>query len=252
MDKISRSKIVVNSKDEINNKIELVKSKISKISDEKTKIKDLLDKIYIKEKEILGNLERIKTQKLEKTKILQEKEKLYKNLKEIEIELKKIIDDEEFLSKTVVEISQIMERYLFTKYYVEFNEEFERVFKELIEDNEIDVRLDEDFSPIVEQNGYDIDIRNLSGGEKSSLALAYRLGLKKIVEHNFVAEQKLSLLILDEPTDGFSENQVDRLGELLKSSNLKQIILVSHDQKVESISENILEIEKVNHISSVK
>ncbi|MCA9459567.1 MAG: SMC family ATPase, partial [Nanoarchaeota archaeon] len=120
------------------------------------------------------------------------------------------------------------------------------------EDNEIDVRLDEDFSPIGEQNGYDIDISNLRGEEKSSLALAYRLGLKKIVEHNFVAEQKLSLLILDEPTDGFSENQVDRLGELLKSSNLKQIILVSHDQKVESISENILEIEKVNHISSVK
>ncbi|MCA9495392.1 MAG: SMC family ATPase [Nanoarchaeota archaeon] len=251
-DKISRSKIAITNRISINKNIDLLNSMILKFQEEKDKIKILLDKIYEKEKEVLTNLERIKTQKDEKEKYLAEKDKAYKNLQEIEIELKNIIENEIFLSKTVVEISQILERYIFTKYYVEFNEEFERVFRELIEDNEIDVRLDEDFAPIVEQNGYDIDILNLSGGEKSSLALAYRLGLKKIVENNFVAEQKLSLLILDEPTDGFSENQVDRLGELLKSSNLKQIILVSHDQKIESISNNIVEIEKTNHISMIK
>jgi len=75
------------------------------------------------------------------------------------------------------------------------------------------------------------------------------LALKKIIENNIISNNKLSLLILDEPTDGFSEGQVSKLGNILKNLNLKQIILVSHDEKIEAISDNVLRIEKVNHKS---
>jgi exonuclease SbcC len=148
-------------------------------------------------------------------------------------------------------IAQNIEKAVFTKYYVEFNEIFSKLFKDLIEDNEIEVRLNELFSIIVEQNGFDIDVKNLSGGEKSSLAIAYRLGLKQIIENNLHGETKLDILILDEPTDGFSNEQVDRLGNILKNSDLKQTILVSHDEKIESISDRTIKIEKINHVSKV-
>jgi exonuclease SbcC len=74
--------------------------------------------------------------------------------------------------------------------------------------------------------------------------------LKQIIE-NHLGVKTFSLLILDEPTDGFSQNQVSRLGNILKEYKLKQIILVSHDEKVESIADNIIKIEKINHESKV-
>ena len=173
------------------------------------------------------------------------------NLEILEKNLISLIKKENLLGVQILKISQIIEKTLLTKYYVEFNESFEDLFKDLIEDREIDIRLDENFAPIIEQNGYDIDINNLSGGEKSSLAIAYRLGLKNIIEINMHSKQRLSLLILDEPTDGFSNEQVDRLGNILKQTNLKQILLVSHDEKIESISDYIFHIEKINHSSTL-
>lgn len=115
----------------------------------------------------------------------------------------------------------------------------------------MNVKLSDDFDVIVEQNDFEIDVKNTSGGEKSSIALSYRFGLKKIIENNFLGETNLSVLILDEPTDGFSENQVSKLGTILKMVNVKQIILVSHDEKIESISENTIKIEKINNKSEV-
>ena len=58
--------------------------------------------------------------------------------------------------------------------------------------------------PLVEQDGYEQDYNYLSGGEKTSLALAYRLSLNTIVQ-KVSAGIKSNLLILDEPTDGFQQ-----------------------------------------------
>ncbi len=155
---------------------------------------------------------------------------------------------ESFIDKKLNNLFFDIEKKLFTKYYIEFNENFEKIFKELIEDNEIDVRLDNEFDVLIEQNGYDIDIKNLSGGETSALAIAYRLGLKRIIEENF-KNNSFSLLILDEPTDGLSENQISKFGNILRKLNTEQIILVSHDEKIESISDIVIKITKSNHVS---
>lgn len=234
--------------------IEETNTKLNKafevLQDKQKKNQELL-----KEKQpSLENLTTLKTQiettiSSQKTQ-LKEQENRIKKLETIESELKKILDKEHFLQQEATTISSKVEKKLFTKFYVLATQEFTRIFKELIEDNELEVRLNEEFSILIEQNGYDIDIKHLSGGEKSSLAIAYKLALKKTIESFFPQEHYLDVLMLDEPTDGFSAEQVQRLGLLLKELSVGQIFLVSHDEKIESIAEHLIEIEKKNHVSS--
>jgi exonuclease SbcC len=43
------------------------------------------------------------------------------------------------------------------------------------------------------------------------------------------------LVILDEPTDGFSEQQLDKMRGVLEELNAEQLIIVSHEQKIEGL-----------------
>ena len=110
---------------------------------------------------------------------------------------------------------------------------------------------EDSFIITVEQNGHDTFIQNLSGGEKTSVALAYRLSLNKVI-NDFVSNIKTKgLLILDEPTDGFSSNQLDKLRDVLMQVEADQIIVVSHEQKLESYADQIVHIVKEHHVSNI-
>ena len=58
-------------------------------------------------------------------------------------------------------------------------------------------------------------------------------------------------MILDEPTDGFSDEQLDRVRNVLSELNLKQLILVSHEPKIESFVDNIIRLNKEQHITRI-
>ena len=60
-----------------------------------------------------------------------------------------------------------------------------------------------------------------------------------------------SFIILDEPTDGFSAEQLDRVRDVLDQIGVKQVILVSHESKIESFVDYVIRIEKEEHISRV-
>ena len=228
------------------------RDELKKVSDERKKLESNVDILHENLRKVSSKISSFETEIKSLSLQIKKNEEKVLRVKDDEKSLTELVEMEGFLNKDVVKVSNLIEKSLFTKYYVEFNEEFERLFRELIEDNDIDVRLDAEFSPVIEQNGFDVDVKNLSGGEKSSLAVAYRLGLKRIIESSFSRDSHLSLLILDEPTDGFSNEQVIRLGNVLKASKLDQIILVSHDEKVEGIADNVLSVEKVNHVSCVR
>ena len=165
------------------------------------------------------------------------------------IEKQKTLRD--WLDTFFIGLMQTMERYVLNSILTEFNESFKDWFDMLIEDETISVRLDDSFSPLIEQNGHDTFIQNLSGGEKTSVALAYRLSLNKVI-NDFVSNiQTKGLLILDEPTDGFSSNQLDKLRDVLMQVEADQIIIVSHEQKLESYADQIVYIAKEHHVSSV-
>jgi exonuclease SbcC len=131
-----------------------------------------------------------------------------------------------------------------------FNLRFQEWFSELMEAGDISVRIDESFSPVVEEEGYEIDSASLSGGERTSLALAYRLALNTMVKAQSSSEG--GLLILDEPTDGFSSGQLLRLRDVLQETGCEQIIMVSHEKELESFVDNIYEVSRAEGESVVK
>ena len=55
---------------------------------------------------------------------------------------------------------------------------------------------------------------------------------------------KSNLLILDEPTDGFSKTQLSKVRTVLRQLQSQQIILVSHEKELEAYVENIFYVSK--------
>lgn len=155
----------------------------------------------------------------------------------------------QWLDEVAVKSFEIMERQVLGRVYYEFNEMLRAWFSMLMEDETISCRLSADFSPIIEQNGYESQIETLSGGERTSVALAYRLALNRVINDLISTIKTKDLLILDEPTDGFSTEQLDRMKHVLEELNLNQVIIVSHEQKIESFVDNILRVSKNQHQS---
>ncbi|MEM4719263.1 MAG: AAA family ATPase [Candidatus Pacearchaeota archaeon] len=123
--------------------------------------------------------------------------------------------------------------------------DFLRVFSgwlSLLVPDYLKVDLNENFTPIIKNNGYEIDYEFLSGGEKTAIALAYRLSLNQILNSVHSDIKTKDLLILDEPTDGFSEKQIERIRDILDELNTKQIIIVSHERQIEGFVDSIIKI----------
>lgn len=135
----------------------------------------------------------------------------------------------------------------------DFSRTFNEWFGMLVSDS-LSVRIDEDFTPIIINQDYEIDYEFLSGGERTAVALAYRLALNQITNSLISKLKTKDLLILDEPTDGFSEAQLDKMRDIFDQLEAKQIILVSHEQKIEGFVDNIIRIKKegTSKIESVK
>ncbi len=143
-----------------------------------------------------------------------------------------------------------IERNVLASINKDFNEVFQSTFNTLVESEDISVSITETFSPQVEQEGWGTDVDSLSGGEKTSVALAYRLALNTIVKKQ-VPTLRSSLLILDEPTDGFSSNQLNKLRDILVGTRCEQIIMVSHEKELEGFVDSICKVEKQNGVSRV-
>ncbi|RJQ17047.1 hypothetical protein C4573_03245 [Candidatus Woesearchaeota archaeon] len=143
-----------------------------------------------------------------------------------------------------------MEKHVFVKIHGEFSDTFKEWFGMMMEEA-LSVRLDENFTPIIEQNGYETTVENLSGGEKTAVALAYRLSLNRVINDYVSTIQTKDLIILDEPTDGFSSEQLDKMRDILQKLNTQQTIIVSHEPKMESYVQHIIRVMKTEHVSRV-
>ena len=157
-----------------------------------------------------------------------------------------------WIDELFVNLTSTMEKHVMVNIHSQFNELFKNWFDVLLEDESISVRVDEEFTPVIEQDGYETYVENLSGGEKTSAALSYRLALNKVI-NDIVADIKTKdIIMLDEPTDGFSAEQLDKVRSILDKLNIKQIILVSHESKIESFVDNVIRIQKTFQRQSEK
>jgi len=254
-DKLRNDDIKINN--EINNlkkDIELLNMEISQFKDIeieysrlKREIEDIREKEKIIEIDIKSRENKIKDNN-ERLSILK------KNIERLEIiknNLTKLNEIQYWIDENLINLFNTMERHIMLRVHNDFSNLFDRWFNILIDDENLNVKLDDEFTPLIEQNGYNIDYNFLSGGEKTAAALAYRLSLNQVINNLISAIKTKDLLILDEPTDGFSEDQLDRIRILLEEINVKQIIIVSHESKIESFVENVIRFNKRDHVSEI-
>ncbi len=156
----------------------------------------------------------------------------------------KLFDD--FLTTEFIKAVDEIEKQVMVTINREFNAFFQRWFNMLIDDDTISVKVDIDFTPIIEQNGYETSYEYLSGGERTALALAYRLALNQTINCLLGNINTKGLIILDEPTDGFSDKQLDKIRDVLQEINAEQLIIVSHEPKIEGFVDNIIRLRKEN------
>jgi exonuclease SbcC len=265
----------------------LIKSKQRKIEEKRTKEKSLLElddeililtkkldemKVIFRDRQEVEN--RLKDLELSKESLENElmemkenlamrKTELDNNLRQVESYDRKIHDLEERVDKIVftdqigiwlnqhfIPSLEQIESQVLIRVKEEFNTLFQKWFYLLIEVGDIDVEIDEFFTPVVIQSGYRLEVDSLSGGEKTSIALAYRLALNEIIRRMIMLDD--NLLILDEPTDGFSKEQLVQIKYVLEELSAAQVIVVSHEKELEGFVETIFRVIKESERSHVE
>ncbi len=155
---------------------------------------------------------------------------------------------ENWLSKKFISVISLVEKSVMTKLKAEFLKSFAEWFGMLVTDS-FNIYLRDDFTPIVEYQDYEIDYSYLSGGERTAIALAYRLSLNQVINSLLSKIKTRDLVILDEPTDGFSEQQLDKMRTVFEQLNVGQLIIVSHEQKIDSFVDNVIKLRKERGVS---
>ncbi|UCF44863.1 MAG: SMC family ATPase [Candidatus Bathyarchaeota archaeon] len=118
----------------------------------------------------------------------------------------------------------------------------------------LNVLIDETYTPYVKsESGVEREVSNLSGGERTLLAFAYRLGLGQLIMQSRTGHG-LSMLLLDEPTEslGREDGSIDRLAEAIsRFKAIEQIIAVTHSEAFAEKAEHVIILEKEAGTSKV-
>jgi len=247
-------------KKSLENDIKLLEEQITRLRTDISELKKFennynlkqqeLDKIMAEERSVeIKKAETLKEIEIGKKDIFDIQDRINKKQK-IKQELLYNSEIENWLATYFSEMVSQIEKNVMLKLRHEFSTLFSKWFSILVPEDFI-VRLDDNFTPIIENQGAEIDYNYLSGGERTAVALAYRLALNQTV-NSFMSEIKTKgIVILDEPTDGFSQKQLDKMRDVLHQLNSEQLILVSHDQKIESFVDNIIRLSKEQGVTKV-
>jgi len=255
-------------KEEITDFLSSVKQKIGAMNIKKIDLKKSIDEfsgieeIQVNIKTEFANILALERKyEIEHRELAKEKQSISSFSSQISLEIKKkefakiqmanLSEIHSWIADFFIPLTSSIEKQVFTKIFHQFNSFFESWFSLLMEDENLTARLDDTFSPILVQNGFETSVANLSGGEKTACALAYRLALNKVINEFIGSIQTRDLLILDEPTDGFSSDQVDKIRDVLEELGGNQTIIVSHEAKIESFVDCVLKVTKRDHVSEV-
>jgi exonuclease SbcC len=111
----------------------------------------------------------------------------------------------------------------------------------------LNLSIDETYTPYVINEGkVEREVSNLSGGERTLLAFAYRLGLGQLIMQSRTGHG-LTLLLLDEPTEslGTEDGSVYRLAESIsRFKAIEQTIAVTHSDAFAEKAEHVVRLEK--------
>lgn len=238
--------------------INLLEQHIETLTESIFELKKFESVLELKEKELKEALKQERIAEIKVAELKKEIEVFSRQIEELRGRIKKTEDIreklenitklEEWISKNFISLISFTEKNVMMRLKSEFSRLFAEWFSMLVSDV-FDVSLNEEFTPIIHYQDYEIDYSYLSGGERTAIALAYRLSLNQVLNSLLSRIKTRDVVILDEPTDGFSEQQLDKMRDVLRQLEVKQMIIVSHEPKIESFVENVIRFRKEHGVS---
>jgi len=212
------------------------------------KARNLRDQAFMEYSEVKNRLETLETRKNDLASRMEELKQRLDNAQEKMDRMKRI----EGLLEIVTGVRDAY-RSIQPRMRSEFVTYLQRMIQQFLDDltggvgPALIVKIDETYSPIVRgEEGFEREVTNLSGGERTLLAFAYRLGLGQLIMQSRTGHG-LYTLLLDEPTEslGREDGSIDRLAEAIsRLKAIEQIIAVTHSEAFAEKAEHVIRVEK--------
>ncbi len=141
--------------------------------------------------------------------------------------------------------------YVRNRFIKDFKMLFQARFAEIRNESDYATEIDNDYNVKVIANDEILDAKTLSGGEKTSVALAYRMALSSIASLLGGVSKNESLL-MDEPTSGLDKEDINALSTCITRINdINQIVIVTHEDTMKNIADRLITITKTAGESKV-
>jgi len=219
---------------QVEEEIHSLEEQIKKYEEERVDLESIIKQLYSKLRDIdreIGSVEQA-IKNIEKE--INEIERINREIQELEREKKKY---EELKGKleAIQSIVDDVEKTVMKILVDEFRTYFYNFLSKLVGDQPVEVVVTDDFGvqPKIRIGGTTYSVSSLSGGQSIAVSLAYRLALNMIVR-TYSQSLRRAVLILDEPTTGFSREIVNRLRSVLKEASGRngQVLVVTHDREL--------------------
>jgi exonuclease SbcC len=270
--------------DDLKTRIEEEKAQLAQISDNVEQRRTQEQEMILQLAEVLKELERFDVSRLETAKMqrdesfrqyhilesdLRLKEHRKKDLTKRLDEIKERIDQAQQKIERMQKIVKAFEvigvmRDAYRSIQPKLRSEFVKILRNFVqqvldtlvggEGSLLNLSIDETYTPyVISEGGVEREASNLSGGERTLLAFAYRLGLGQLIMQSRTGHG-LSMLLLDEPTEslGREDGSIDRLADAIsRFKAIEQTIAVTHSEAFAEKAEHVVRLEKEAGISKI-
>ncbi len=240
------------------NYLEKLQSEIKDVNFQEDHLKKLEEELKLITDET--NTINYRITELKKEKEMRENQLIYDEniLKELEIKIKKKMEVTEKLAKkekllklmsNLREDIRNIREYVRLRFINEFRSLFKTRFEELRNESDYSIDIDKNYNVVISAGNEEMDARTLSGGEKTSVAIAYRLALSSLASI-LGGVSKNELILMDEPTSGLDKEDINALtNAITRINDLKQIIIVTHEDSMKNIADNVIKLKKNGGVS---
>lgn len=100
------------------------------------------------------------------------------------------------------------------------------------------INMDEKYNiTVTDDNGKELDVHALSGGEQSAVAISMRLAISEMLSGG-----DASMLILDEVLTAMDDNRAQSILETIQEAGHGQVIIIAHNDIIRSIADTVTEL----------
>lgn len=126
-------------------------------------------------------------------------------------------------------------------------QKFTREFFEKFNFNYSDLKLSDEYDITIYGPDGEVRLNMVSGGEKIAIALSLRLGITQVMSRG-----NIETILLDEPTIHLDSFRRQELISVLRSmSVIPQMIIVTHDEELETAADSLIKVVKDDGFSKV-